>query len=420
MKSSRFPRTPRVTSRARVRGLSLIELMVALAISAILTLGLVQIFSAQRATFNANQGLARVQENSRFAMDFLRHDMRMGSHMGCLGDLGYQNQFFNHLAAGRPNSAPYAYRFDLPVQVYDAASTSPGDTFTLEEEREVGAAGDWSPALPVELGITGTALEGSDVLVVRFLSADYTWLFGDAINASTNTLTVHPLGGGLLANGGIYALTNCSQLSLFQVTGHSASGTITAATGGGDNQHQWGKTALNARGQPSSATTGAEDYGRSMLFRYQLAAYYVAEGADGRPALFRRELDPAAPNRIGAAQEVVPGVESLQIVLGVNNTVPRLDDQPAVYMTANAVQTGAWRPDPNDPTGATMAGPDAHWRDVVSLRVGLLMASTDPASGDPAVVPTFRVADALLTPPADQRLRQVYETHINVRNRSRG
>ena len=397
----------------REDGLSLIELMVALAISAVLMLGLVQVFSASRMTFSANEALARSQENSRFAMDFLKFDLRMGSHMGCLSDLGYQNNYFNHLSAGTPEQAPYAYRFDMPVQVYEASGTAPGDVFELEAEPVAGDAGDWSPALPDELAIAGEALAGSDVIVVRYLSSESASLVGFGIVADANgTMTVAPADAAFVADGGTYAVTNCGLISLFNVVTGGASATT---VGGADNQVGWTDAqglALNSAGLTTAqAGKGNEaDYGPALLFRYNFAVYYVATGANGRPALFRKLLDSTADDEIGAAQEVAPGVESLQVVLGVIDTVPRIGDQPTVYLTAPDVEDGTWRGGADEP--------EIRWRDVVSMRVGMMMTAANPA----AVVGSLdrRVADTVLRTPTDGRPRQVYETLVNVRNRSRG
>lgn len=396
----------------REHGLSLIELMVAMAISAVLMLGLVQVFSASRATFSANEALARSQENSRFAMDFLKFDLRMGSHMGCLSDLGYENNYFNHLTAGTPDQAPYAYRFDMPVQVYEAAGTAPGDTLELEADPVPGGAGDWSPELPDELAIADEALAGSDVIVVRYLSAESVSLAGLGIVANdTGTMTVAAEDAGFVVDNGVYAVTNCGLISLFNVVTGGAS----ATTVGGHNAVGWTDTqglALNSRGfTTAQAGKGNEvDYGPALLFRYNFAVYYVANGANGRPALFRKLLDSTAVDAIGAAQEVAPGVESLQVVLGVVNTVPRIDDQPTVYLTAPDVEDGTWRGGADEP--------EVRWRDVVSMRVGMMMTAANPA----AVAGRLdrRVADTVLRTPADGRPRQVYETLVNVRNRSRG
>lgn len=399
-------------TRHHARGLSLIELMVALGISAILVLGLVQVFSASKMTFGANEALARSQENSRFAMDFLKYDMRMGSHMGCLSDLGYEGNFFNHLSSARPKVAPYSYRFDVPVQVYEAVGTAPGEIYDILENPEVGDAADWDPPLPAELAIGTTALAGSDVVVIRYLSAETVSLTGFGILAdAAGTMTVAAADASFLQSGGVYAVTNCGLLSMFQVV----SGGASATTVGGDNLRGWRVAeglALNSRGQNSvQAGNGSEaDYGPAMLLRYHFAAYYVAVGGDGRPALFRKELDTAATDNIGAAQEVVPGVESLQIMLGVVDTAVRTGDLPTVYLTAPQVEEGTWRGAADEP--------ELRWRDVVSLRMGMVMVSPN-STGIPGTADKL-VADTVMRTPADGRMRQVYETHINVRNRSRG
>ncbi|GAB4193362.1 MAG: hypothetical protein Tsb002_23820 [Wenzhouxiangellaceae bacterium] len=60
----------------RQRGFSLIELMVSLTIATLLMLGLVEIFSSARASYNLQEGLARMQENSRYASGFINRTVR--------------------------------------------------------------------------------------------------------------------------------------------------------------------------------------------------------------------------------------------------------------------------------------------------------------------------------------------------------
>lgn len=57
------------------RGFSLVEIMVALTISLILMAGVIQIFLSSRASYRLQNGMARLQENGRFAMDFLSRDI---------------------------------------------------------------------------------------------------------------------------------------------------------------------------------------------------------------------------------------------------------------------------------------------------------------------------------------------------------
>lgn len=64
-------------------GLSLIELMIAIGLSMILSLGVIQIFSSSKQTSRVQDSLARLQENARFALDLLAHDIRMAGQLGC-------------------------------------------------------------------------------------------------------------------------------------------------------------------------------------------------------------------------------------------------------------------------------------------------------------------------------------------------
>src|SRR3970040_1032548 len=63
-------------------GMTLIELMVALAIGAFLMIGAITVFMQSRTTFRVTESLARMQENARFALDLLETDVRMAHYWG--------------------------------------------------------------------------------------------------------------------------------------------------------------------------------------------------------------------------------------------------------------------------------------------------------------------------------------------------
>jgi type IV pilus assembly protein PilW len=63
------------------RGFTLVEILVALAIGALLTSGFIEIFSSSKKTYMIQDNLSRLQENARFAMDFLARDIRMAGHI---------------------------------------------------------------------------------------------------------------------------------------------------------------------------------------------------------------------------------------------------------------------------------------------------------------------------------------------------
>jgi type IV pilus assembly protein PilW len=69
-------------------GIALIEIMIALLIGAFLIGGVMGIFINSKQTYRMQEGLSRLQENGRFALEFLARDIRMSSYWGCLTGLG--------------------------------------------------------------------------------------------------------------------------------------------------------------------------------------------------------------------------------------------------------------------------------------------------------------------------------------------
>ena len=67
---------------SRQHGITLIELMVALAIGSFLMIGAIQIYSQSRQAFVINESIARVQETAQFALDTIEADLRMASNWG--------------------------------------------------------------------------------------------------------------------------------------------------------------------------------------------------------------------------------------------------------------------------------------------------------------------------------------------------
>ncbi|MFQ5469239.1 MAG: PilW family protein [Gammaproteobacteria bacterium] len=64
------------------RGITLVELMVALVVSLILLAGVIQIFSSNQATYRLQEALSRLQENGRFAIEHLQKDIRIAGFPG--------------------------------------------------------------------------------------------------------------------------------------------------------------------------------------------------------------------------------------------------------------------------------------------------------------------------------------------------
>lgn len=70
--------------RRIAKGFGLVEIMVAMVLGLIVTLGIIQIFTASRVTYSAQNSSARMQEDARFVLSKLIQEIRMTGMYGCL------------------------------------------------------------------------------------------------------------------------------------------------------------------------------------------------------------------------------------------------------------------------------------------------------------------------------------------------
>lgn len=73
------------SSNAKQKGLSLVELMVAMLVSMVLLLGIVELFMSTLRTDLTSTELARTQESGRIAMELLSREVRRAGYQGCIG-----------------------------------------------------------------------------------------------------------------------------------------------------------------------------------------------------------------------------------------------------------------------------------------------------------------------------------------------
>lgn len=143
-----------LTHTARMRapqlGLTLIELMTALAIGMFLMIGAITVFMQGRATFRVTESLSRVQETARFALDIMEPDIRMAGHYG-LTNVGA------NINGRRPTTGPvttcgpfFVNDFDRPVVGTQGTATWP-----------------WTGC-----AATGTVATASDSLTIRRVAED--------------------------------------------------------------------------------------------------------------------------------------------------------------------------------------------------------------------------------------------------------
>lgn len=72
------------TQQHKQQGVTLVEMMIAMVISLMLMAGVYQTFLGSKQAYRTQDGLSRLQENARFAMDQLSRDIRMANNFGCV------------------------------------------------------------------------------------------------------------------------------------------------------------------------------------------------------------------------------------------------------------------------------------------------------------------------------------------------
>ena len=410
--------------RNREAGLSLIELMIALAIGSLLILALVEVFAASRTAYQLSAGLARTQENGRFAIDILQRDLRMAGHAGCVNDqarflpgnvtasrpalistfLTDANQFAGNYGAAAP-----ALRFDRSIEGFEAVSTASGNTVTLTSApTAAGSEAAWNgmtAALFSDIngGGAGAPVAGSDVLVLRFFSPT-----GAQVRSFTpgDPATIEFTAGQLArltegaTNPGLFAIADCMQAAVFQA---STAPTVTGPVG----EVTVGSDGLN---ESNFQATTPFTTGQAMLYRAESVVYYVGINGNGNPSLYRLRYT-AAPGANALArvkEELVEGIESLQLEFGQDSNTSAAQiptGNIGSSRTANAV--------------IPAADPETAWRRVGLVRVGLLARSTEPAAAEQrdAAATQLSALGVTFTPPDDTRYRSVYEDTVALRNR---
>lgn len=262
-------------------GLTLVELMVSLLLSLILLYGVVTVFTANKETFKVQEGLSRVQETGRYAIQTIVRDLRRAGYGGCdtrsgfvrntLGNVNWQTMLGN------------------PVRGFNAAG-----------------GGAWSPvwdaanpptdALPAAPPMETT----SDLLLVNFVEPQGIRVTSHA--TQTSNLTVSSTGD--FAAGDLGMVSDCRDAAIFAVTGVAAG---VLQTGGANLGKKF---------------TGAE------VLKLTDRIYYVATGAGGaEPSLWRVDNG-------GNPEELAEGVEALQILYGEDTGTDGIAD---TYSTANNV-----------------------------------------------------------------------------------
>ena len=330
----------------RQRGLTLVELMIALMLSLVILGGLVGMFAANKRTYKIQAGLSRLQESGRFATQMLGQDLRGSGYWGC----GTKNMDSSAITNTLNGASGYVYNFAQAVDGFEATSSSA-----------------WSPSLDSSIV---SATGGSDVITLRYTVG------GGArvIQHNTTSADIKVVAQADLATDDIVMVSDCEDAAIFQITNlQNVSPTQTNIV------HNTGTSS------PGNATKNlGKKYVNGELVQVRVRSYYVRTGADGTPSLWRVDNG-------GTPQELIPGVEQMQVLYGVDSNNDLAVDS---YVKANSV---------------------TDWSSVISVKLSLLVRSADDNVTESPQSYTF---DGTTVTPSDYYLRHAFTTTIALRNQA--
>jgi len=292
---------------AAARGLSLIELMVAMLIGMVVIASASAIFISNRQTYRATESMGRVQESGRISFELMARDVREAGGNPCGKDLPMANVLNGAAATWWSN-------WGNGIVGYDGGQASAGLVFgTAAGQRIAGTdaielkSGDNASGVTVvahnptaasfQLNTANHTLDDSDVVMVcDFRQA--TIMQVTNAQPGTNSNVVHN-------SGGAFTPGNCSKGLGFPTDCGSPNG----------NRYQYDSN--------------------SMIVRLHAARWYIGSDGNGGRSLFRAQLTNTGAGVVVTPQEIATGVRDMRLQY--------LTRDAANYRDASALGANEWR-----------------------------------------------------------------------------
>jgi type IV pilus assembly protein PilW len=361
----------------RARGLSLVELMVALVIGSLLIVGALTVYANSRGTYAVNEAVARLQERGRYALSIVEPDVELAGYYGFtnspdtlrLVSGAAPETVLATATALRQVPLPPAPPDPVPAPGLGGGALACGTNFAVDVLRPVQGSNDGFELGPEATGdcapFGAGAAEDSDTLTLRRASSA-------PVEAAAGRIQI-------LAS----RLTSQKSQLIF------ADGVAPAAL---DDDHRV----------------------HDLLVR----SFYVSRDSEGRPGQPSLRLKALAAEGGGPGftdTEILPGVEDLQVQFGVDTG--DYDGDGVIDPLADANEDGIPETDGRATRYVNPDFPGLDRLQVVSVRVWLRLRGEEP---EPTLDDrrTYRYADVEYTPQGEERRyrRMLLSRTIALRN----
>ena len=314
-----------------VRGVSLIELMIALVLGLLVVGAAIGIFISNRQVFRSADNLSFVQENGRVAFELLARELRQTASSPCSAKVPIVNVLNNTSAWG----------------------TDWGDGIR-------GYDGQASQALPsVTTGTAaGNRIAGTDAVELRSGASGDVTVTDHKPNSAQFKVNTTAHG---LVDGDIVMVCDFIQAAIFQITNASSSNVTIVHNSGTGTPGNCTKSLKYPKQIPCVAnpSSGYYTYGpNSVIAKLKATAWYVGVSSSDptRRSLYQVLLTRSGASPASTVQEVAEGVQDMQLQYLSNGGTD--------YQNANAV---------------------SNWSQVTAVRVILTMQSNEVIDGAPVV-----------------------------------
>ena len=343
-------------------GFTVVELMIGLLLSLMLMIGVVQVYMGSKTTYRVTEGLSRLQENTRSSAEMLAKDIRMAGYIPC-------SQPQNSASIINANDW-WAQIFEQPIRGF---------------EGEINAVG-----FPAE--IIDEVAPGTDALVVVRSGNKVAGvkLFDQVNNQFILQRAVEP---GWVDDGSLMVVCDSTNARLFQASAINTSSVTVADIG--------------AAPSPGNAGSIARDFGSdAQLANYSAVIYYIRNSSNGDGfSLYRSYLNVnGAGDNVPLSEELAAGIENMQLLYGYDSDG---DGNAERYLKAS------------NPIFNVLS----NWRNVATVKIGLLYASADGLREGADLDNTVYVVanteigtNTDVTHTADRRKRYVASMTVSLRN----
>jgi type IV pilus assembly protein PilW len=404
------------------RGMSLVELMVAITLGIFLIWGVTQSFLTSKQIYLLQQGMAGVQENGRLAQEFLGYDIRNAGDYGC-GDGDY---FLNGSSTVAPDARNDATCTGSSTLGMGTGKNEIQAITALDEEFEyavygfdnVAASTTLTATTPAGGSVTATLSmtpkAGTDVLMVH-VPTDV-----GVVASATGTPSVGTNGLGIIAASPTLTVFSAFTLNTAAKFVNSTVQKDRLAVSDCANTRIYGVQNMTTA---STTLTLADNFCTTGVFAQNPTArmidtvyYFVAANGRGGYSLYRQ----TGGYSTSAAQELLEGVEDLQLTYGIDAS-PTPNDFVVDWYKAAGDTSG------NIPTSA--AGWVSAWDGwdwdsannrrentlVRAVRYSILVRTINDSVVQDYQTYSFNGSAVTST---DHRLREVFSGTVGIRSRS--